>query len=322
VICYGRHIFAAGIAVALAFGAPLTSVINSAPVSVKKQYWATSLSGIVDETIVAGLREAVARGEIGWLDVDLNYPIPPLEPGINLILYHVGGNCYIGSDCRRFPSSKPTGDRWDDAERMIELGDPAARRVVIADLVRMVEQGDRIAHGGSIVGVHLDNVHRLNAAGLATVFNEFLTEVETARQQGRISKTRKVGYVAKNSPRAFSEALDQKLLDALPLYLINENARLNKDGMLNGASRVAQEIGRRCNLPVFLMTFGSDVAFTIERSGRDMDVVVSKEMARQMAQMPNIAGVAWSVDESSYHPTLFVQGSPVREISSDSLCRD
>jgi hypothetical protein len=30
-----------------------------------------------------------------------------------------------------------------------------------------------------------------------------------------------------------------------------------------------------------------------------------------MAQMPNIAGVAWSVDEGSYHPTIFVQGSPV-----------
>jgi len=54
-----------------------------APVSAKKQYWATSLSGIVDETILAGLREVVARGEIGWLDIDLNYPIPPLEPGIN-----------------------------------------------------------------------------------------------------------------------------------------------------------------------------------------------------------------------------------------------
>jgi hypothetical protein len=112
------------------------------------------------------------------------------------------------------------------------------------------------------------------------------------------------------------------LLDALPLYLINENARLNQDGVLNGASRVAQEIGRRCNVPVFLMTFGSDVAFTIEQNGRDTDVAVSKDMARQMAQMPNVSGVAWSVDESSYHPTLFVQGSPVRETSSDSLCRD
>jgi hypothetical protein len=322
VICYGRNIFSACLAGALAFGLPLTSVVNGAPVSVKKQYWATSLSGIVDETIFAGLREAVARGEIGWLDIDLNYPIPPLEPGINLILYHVGGNCYIGSDCRRFPSSKPTGDRWDDAERMIDLDDPTARKIVVADLVKMVEQGDRIAPDGSIVGIHLDNVHRLSAAGLATVFNEFLMGVETARQQGRISKTRKVGYVAKNHPRAFGEALDQKLLDALPLYLINENARLNQDGVLNGASRVAQEIGRRCNVPVFLMTFGSDVAFTIEQNGKDRDVAVSKEMARQMAQMPNISGVAWSVDESSYHPTLFVQGSPVREIASDPLCRD
>jgi hypothetical protein len=322
VICYGRHIFAAGIAVTLAIELSLTSAINGAPVSAKKQYWATSLSGVVDETILAGLREVVARGEIGWLDIDLNDPIPPLEPGINLILYHVGGNCYIGTDCRRFPSSKPTGDRWDDAERMIDLDDTAARKIVIADLVRMVERGDKIAPAGSIVGVHVDNVHRLGAAGVATVFNEFLMEVETARQQGRISKTRKVGYVGKNNPRAFSEALDQKLLDAMPLYLINENARLHQDGMLNGASRVAQELGQRCNIPVFLMAFGSDVAFTIERNRRDTDVAVSKDMARQMAQMSNVSGVAWSADESSYHPTLFVQGSSVREISSHSLCRD
>jgi hypothetical protein len=224
----------------------------------------------------------------------------------------------VPSDLTRRTNFVSTGQQ----ERMIDLGDTAARKVVIADLVRMVEQGDRIAPGGSIIGVHLDNVHRLSAVGLATVFNEFLMEVETARQQGRISKTRKVGYVAKNNPRAFSEALHQKLLDAPPLYLINENARLNEDGVLNGASRVAQDIGRRCNVPVFLMTFGSDVAFTIEQNGRDLNVAVSKEMARQMAQMPNVSGVAWSVDEGSYHPTLFVQGSPVPDVSSDPSCRD
>ena len=38
---------------------------------------------------------------------------------------------------------------------------------------------------------------------------------------------------------------------------------------------------------------------------------LSEDMTRRMAQMPNIAGVAWSVDEGSYHPTIFVQGSPV-----------
>jgi len=321
-IRYSRNIFAIGLIGTLAIELLLISPVKGGPESAKKQYWATSLSAIVDEAILAGLREAVARGEVGWLDVDLNYPTPPLEPGINLILYHVGGNCYIGSDCRRFPSSKPTGDRWDDAERMIDLEDPAARKIVIADLVKIVEQGDRIAPDGSIVGVHVDNVHMLGAAGLATVFNEFLLEVETARQQGRISKTRRVGYVAKNNPRGFREALDQKLLDAPPLYLINENARLNQNGILNSASRTAQEIGRRCDIPIFLKTFGSDVAFTIEQNGIDRDVPVSKEMARQMAQMPNISGVAWSVDESSYHPILFVQGSPVQEVPSGSLCRD
>jgi len=322
VIRYSRNIFAIGLIGTLAIELLLISSVKGGPESAKKQYWATSLSAIVDEAILVGLREAVARGEVGWLDNDLNYPTPPLEPGINLILYHVGGNCYIGSDCRRFPSSKPTGDRWDDAERMIDLEDPAARKIVIADLVKIVEQGDRIAPNGSIVGVHVDNVHMLGAAGLATVFNEFLLEVETARQQGRISKTRRVGYVAKNSPRGFREALDQKLLDAPPLYVINENARLNQNGILNSASRTAQEIGRRCDIPIFLKTFGSDVAFTIEQNGIDRDVPVSKEMARQMAQMPNISGVAWSVDESSYHPILFVQGSPVQEVPSGSLCRD
>jgi hypothetical protein len=36
-------------------------------------------------------------------------------------------------------------------------------------------------------------------------------------------------------------------------------------------------------------------------------------MARRMAQPPDISGVAWSADERSYRPTLFVQGSPVRQ---------
>ena len=54
---------------------------------------------------------------------------------------------------------------------MIDLGDTVARKIVIADLVKMVERGDRIAPAGSIVGVHVDNVHRLSAMGLATVFN-------------------------------------------------------------------------------------------------------------------------------------------------------
>jgi hypothetical protein len=33
-----------------------------------------------------------------------------------------------------------------------------------------------------------------------------------------------------------------------------------------------------------------------------------------MAQKPNISGAAWSADERSYRPTVFAQGSPVRQL--------
>jgi hypothetical protein len=296
------------------------SLVHAAPGEMRKQYWASSLSGSVDDTILRGLYEAVARGEVGWLDIDAKSPIPPLEPGINLILYHVGGNCYIGGDCDRFPFSQPTGDRWGDTERALDLEDPGTRKIVIADLVAIVQRGDKAAPGGAIVGVHLDNVHKLTAEGLAAVFNEFLMAVQAARQQGRISRTRRVGYVAKNNPKAFNQAFDKKLLEAPPLYQINENARLNQEGILDPDSRIAQEIGRRCSIPVFLKTFGSDIAYTVDEGYETTQVDVSPEMARRMAQMPYISGVAWSVDEANYHPTLFEQGAPVREVSFGSSC--
>jgi hypothetical protein len=305
---------------AVAIGVLLASSASGQIGQLKKQYWATSLAGAVDDDLLQGLYEAVARGEVGWLDVEPKHRMPALAPGINLILYHVGGNCYVGSDCERFPSSEPTGDRWGDTERVIDLNDPVTRSIVIGDLVAMVQQADRLAPNGSIVGVHLDNVHRLNAQGLGDVFNEFLKTIEAARVQGLISRTRKVGYIAKNNPGSFKQALDQSLLDAPPLYQINENARLNADGILDHASRIAQEIGRRCSIPVFLKTFGSDVAYTIEQDGDSVNVDVSEEMTRQMAQMPDISGAAWSADEENYHPTFFVQGSPVREVPFGSRC--
>jgi len=299
----------AGVALAVGLSAicPLTAMAGEP----KKQYWATSLSGAVDGTLLQGLYDAVAHGEVGWLDIDPGNPIPRMTPGINLILYHVGGNCYDGADCDRFPSSEPTGDRWGDKERVIDLDDRATRTIVIDDLVTMVQKGDELAPAGSIVGVHLDNVHRLGAQGVADVFNEFLKAVEVAKQQGRISKSREVGYVAKNNPKAFRQALDQRLLDVPPLYQINENAKLGEDGVLNSGSRLAQDIGRQYCIPVFLKTFGSDVAYTIEHDGDQQSVYVSEEMTRRMAQLPNISGAAWSVDEGRYHPTIFVQGSPV-----------
>lgn len=293
---------------------------NARQGDLKLQYWATSLARTVDEDVLSGLYAAAARGEVGWLDVDPKYPIPRLTRGINLILYHVGGNCYIrNDDCDRFPSSRPTGDRWGDSERSIDLTDPAVRKILIEDLVAIVRRGDDIAPEGSIVGIHLDNVHRLNAQGLADVFNEFLAAVEVARAQGRISKTRRVGYIAKNIPNRFSQAIDERLLSAPPLYQINENARLNEKGNLDRRSQIAAEIGRRCSIPVFLKTFGTDVAYESEQDGEE--VHVSTEMAQQMAQRPNISGVAWSPDEKSYRPTTFVQGSPVREVPFGSANR-
>jgi hypothetical protein len=305
---------------AIAIGVLLVSSASGQIGQLKKQYWATSLAGAVEDDLLRGLYEAVARGEVGWLDVDPKHPMPALAPGINLILYHVGGNCYVGSDCERFPSSEPTGDRWGDTERVIDLNEPVARNIVIGDLAAMVRQADRLAPDGSIVGVHLDNVHRLNAQGLADVFNDFLKAIEAARVQGLISRTRKVGYIAKNNPGSFKQALDQSLLDAPPLYQVNENAKLNADGILDHASRIAQEIGRRCSIPVFLKTFGSDVAYTIEQDSDSVDVDVSREMTRQMAQMPDISGAAWSADEENYHPTFFAQGSPVRQVPFGSRC--
>ena len=289
----------------------------------KKQYWATSLSGSVDEHILMGLYAAVAQGAVGWLDIDPTNPIPRLTTGINLIFYHVGGNCYVGDDCDRFPSSAPTGDRWGDSERVVDLEDPDVRKIVVGDLLAMVRRADQIAPAGAIIGVHLDNVHRLGAEAIAEVFNDFLQAVEAARQRGTISRSRQVGYVAKNNPSAFREALDQGLLNALPLYQINENAKLNKEGALDEESQRAQQIGRRYCVPVFLKTFGTDVAYTVEENGDKRDVYVSEAMTRRMAEMPSISGAAWSVDEGNYHPTLFAEGSPVaREPRASGPCRN
>jgi hypothetical protein len=302
---------------ALAAGVLLIGSLAGSAAEPKKQYWATSLTDTVDAGLLQGLYEAVARGETGWLDVDPKNPIPPMEPGINLVLYHVGGNCYVGDDCRRFPSSEPTRDRWGDSERAINLNNPETRRIVIEDLVAIVQQGDKVAPDGSIVGVHLDNVDRLKAQGLADVFNDFLKAVEAARDQGLISKSRAIGYVAKNNPDEFKHALDRKLLKMPPLYQINENARLSEEGMLDSQSRLAQQIGRQYCIPVFLMTFGSDIAYVIKQNGYNEDVYVLEDMARRMAHMPDISGAAWSVDEEDYHPTIFEQGAAVRVCRGD-----
>jgi hypothetical protein len=312
----------APITAVLTIGALLVVALPASTQEFRKQYWATSLSGAVHNNVLQGLYEAVRRGEVGWLDMDAGNRIPKRRKGINLILYHVGGNCYIGSDCYRFPSSAPTGDRWGKTERVLDLTDPATRTIVVDDLVKLAQRADEIAPAGSIIGVHLDNVHKLDARGLADVFNEFVKAVRAAQDGGLVSKSRKVGYVAKNNPRGFRQALAQNLLDAPPLYQINENARLDRDGVLDADSRIAQQVGRRCSIPVFLKTFGSDIAYTMEENGEQPNVFVTKEMSEQMAGMPDISGVAWSPNEANYHPTVFFQGSAVRELPFGSPCNE
>src|SRR5262249_28083389 len=119
---------------------------------------------------------------------------------------------------------------------------------------------------------------------------------------------------AKNNPVAFQEALDRRLLVAAPLYQINENATLSRDGKLDDDSRIAQRIGRRYGIAVFLKTFGTDVAYRADEGDGRVDVYVSEAMTRQMARLRNIAGAAWSPNEREYRPTLFAQGGPVRPV--------
>ena len=277
----------------------------------KRHYWATSLGRTVDEGILQGLKHAVDRGEVGWLDVDPKFPVPLATGRINLILYHVGGNCYIGRDCERFPGSEPIEDRWGDKERSLDLKDARTRRILVDDLVGIVQAGDRLASPGAIVGVHVDNIHKLDAGSLAELFNEYVLAVEAAKSQGLVTKTRVAGYIAKNNPEAVWAALDRGLLVAAPLYQINENATLDQDGRLDLSSRVAQRIGRRYGIPVFLKTFGTDVAHAVTRDGGTTNVMVSPGMTQRMAERPNIAGAAWSHDEASYRPALFAQGAAV-----------
>lgn len=188
----------ASVRAALTIGTILVFASPAETEELRKQYWATSLSGAVHDTVLQGLYEAVTRGEVGWLDVDWQNGIPKMHRGINLILYHVGGNCYTGSDCDRFPSSEPTGDRWGKTERVIDLSDAAARKVVVGDLLKLARHADEIAPAGSIIGVHLDNVHKLDARGLADVFNEFLKNVKAAQdrdlfpRQGRSDTRRRI----------------------------------------------------------------------------------------------------------------------------------
>jgi hypothetical protein len=280
----------------------------------KRHYWATSLTRTVEPSLLEGLREAVARGEVGWLDIDPKFSVPAIAPGTNLIYYHVGGNCYVGDDCARFSKSEEINGLWSEKEHKIDLTDPMNRTIVITDLIKILQLADQVAPKGSAIGVHVDNLHRIDTDALAKFFNELLSAVEVAKRQGLIARERVTGYIAKNNPGGFAQALSARLLDAPPFYLINENATLDQNGVLDDDSQAAQEVGQRFGIPVFLKTFGSDVAYTIEeKDGKETEVYVSPEMTRKMAELRNISGAAWSVDEERYHPTVFFQGSPVRQ---------
>ena len=300
------------LAICVALLAGASGALPAAAQDMKKQYWATSLARTVDDGLLRGLDAAVARGEIGWLDVEPKHNANlRLRRGVNLIFYHVGGNCYIGDDCDRYPDSEDTGDRWGDNERSLDLEDEEVRDILIADLVGLVRKADKIAPAGAVVGVHVDNVHKLLADGLADLFNEYLAAVEKARREGSISKDRKVGYVAKNNAAQFQRALTEKLLKTPPLYQIQENAELDQDGMLDfrlahrGRDRAAlqypgvpQDVRQRRRLHLPRRRGGQGVA---RHGGED-------------GAEPHISGVAWSRDESSYRPTLYVQGAPVRQL--------
>jgi hypothetical protein len=120
----------------------------------RKQFWATSLSGGVDRTLLQALRDAVARGEVGWLDVNPDSAAPVVTEGTDLILYHVGGNCYIGNDCARFPASKALEGRWSEEEREIDLNDPDVRKIVVDDMIGLVSRptnGRRAARSSACI---------------------------------------------------------------------------------------------------------------------------------------------------------------------------
>ena len=284
----------------------------------KKQYWATSLARTVDDEVLAGLYEAVARGEVGWLDVDPKFPIPRLTRGINLILYHVGGNCYIGDDCARFPASRPTGDRWGGSERSLDLTDPAVRKVLIEDLVAIVRRGDDIAPEGSIVGIHLDNVHKLDAQGLADMFNEFLAAVEVAREQGRISED--------PQGRLHREEYSQPLQPGDRRRPAQRAAALSDQRECpperEGGPRPALADRRRARAALQHPGVPQDVRIGCRvRAGWRRSAVSRKRWRGRWRSFRTSRASPGRPMKSSYRPTLFAQGAPVRDVPFGSANR-
>jgi len=89
---------------------------------------------------------------------------------------------------------------------------------------------------------------------------------------------------------------------------------LSDDGVLNSASRLAQEIGRQYCIPVFLKTFGSDEAYTIGQDDDQQTVLrIGGYDAADGAASRNISGVAWSIDEAVITRRFSCRDRPVHK---------
>jgi len=144
---FARKSASALVGVALAIGRVVDASADSAAAEPKKQYWARACPARWTTRFCRVSMTPSRMARSAGLE-----SIPdcrsPLKAGINLlILYHVGGNCYDGADCDRFPSSEATGDSLGQGA-LIHLEDPATRTIVVDDLVARCSKGDELAPEG------------------------------------------------------------------------------------------------------------------------------------------------------------------------------
>ena len=134
---------AGGLAGTLAVGALLVLWPADPAGEPKYQYWATSLAGAVDDGLLRGLYQAVARGEVGWLDVDPKHPLPRLDARDQCDPLSCRWKLLHRQRLR--PISCFRADRGSMGRHRsasIDLNDPATRKIVIEDLVAIVQQAD------------------------------------------------------------------------------------------------------------------------------------------------------------------------------------
>ena len=147
--------------------------------------------------------------------------------------------------------------------------------------------------------------------GLADLFNEFLAAVEEARREGRISKDRKVGYVAKNNAAQFQRALEReaaRCAAALP-DPGERRARSGRDAGFPFARpppRPGAAATSRCSSR-------RSAATSLTRSRTASEVKVSRAMASRWRRSRTFPASPGRADEEQLPPDLYVQGSPVRQ---------